>query len=202
MGLLDDIFGGDSGLSEARGMVNQATTEGQSIVSAAAGRARAANSVVLQGIQRTIEEARIFSRMRDPIAAAGRRQALRGRAAAARPTGGIGGPAAMRIGVGDDLAVAAAMSGETSERIQRTQMSIQMVSQLLGMQGEITSAGTNAELAAFSSLAGAKIGAAAELGRALMEAKAQRAASMFSAAGGAIAGIAMGWGEPAEAATP
>lgn len=201
MGLFDSVFGG-GGADEAKGIINSAVAAGESSVNTGIARSRAERSVILASINRQISEAKILGRYSSRMEDAGAFSALRNRAAGERrqaeAAGGIGGPGAIRLSAADRNFLATAMDASQTADLRRRQTTMQYVQQLTGQAGQITTAGSSAELSAITGLAGARIDAATRLSQSIMEAESQKFAAITGAIGMGIGGyFAGGTGEAA-----
>lgn len=195
MGLFDSIFG-DGGVKEAKGLYDKASREGKSEMDSSISSARAERSAILGALNRTISEARILGRQSDRMEDTGNFTAVRDRAAAVRRRGeagaGLGGAGALQLSAADRGMIATAMDASSSAELRRRKATLDVIGSLQTQAGQLSVAGSNAEISAVTGYASQKIDAATRLGSAIIEAESAQRAAMMSAVGGAISGFAMG----------
>lgn len=191
MGLFDAFFGGDA-VGEAQESVRRESARGTALVREATDRASAERARALGPIFREMETLRALRDFRDPLARTADLEGVRGQAAgtirAAQRAAGLTGAPGAALAEAEGRFLSEALDARSSARIRRFESTTQLLAGLAGTAGQITTAGSNAELAAISGIADRTIAAAAAIGQSAIAAETERFGAVFGAIGAAVGG--------------
>jgi len=198
MGLFDFILGDtDSEIERLRRDSDAAVGRSRELVESSMAVGRAERRATSNLLMREIENARLVSNQRDPMASrsatAGVRARLGGERRATLGAAGATGAAAAVNSV-TSRGIAEAVDAERSLRIRRASEATRASASIATQLGQITQAGFSAELGAANAQAGREVNTTLQVNQAAIEASSRRSRAMLGLVGGLLATTGVDFG--------